>query len=715
MKNLEGLKIKSKALEANIASYHVDAVIDPKYALLQDIMSKYYGLMDGLNTFLKELSHPYRNWSFIVKEARTYSLDYFHLVKKHPQGPEAAALFIEIFLDAVVSARKPAVKADAADNFLLYIKKIIKDAHEDFDRFKPVLDDSFDKIRNQPDDLFFIFVTSYYRIKRVAEEYMQAMGSTAQGFKCINTLLIKYFQYTYTSWQDQEDPLQWFVNETGDLEDSETVGNIFDDISLERITDLNDRLGKIIENRDIDAGETLTALLEFDGYGQFVEAYRKIPQKLFKAGEETGHSRYWKLIFLFHIMNTSGLSLIHEETLRDINRTLTWLITHEEPGNVRRLIRKTFSILKERARDFPSTALNCVLNMGEGVYKTDDNDFVNFFTDYVIDLGFQTPNISGVGNDWQIKVNNDHIQNIRTWIKLIERKPQWSSRLLSALIIHLSVCGVFIKDTDLFPRDITRFLNCDIEPVYNLSKQLARLFPAFFNDIGAEGELREISTQIDEISHRKDVLIHFLRKQSHVESSNRIIDLMNATLDFWRTADKRSLQPFVPPALYNQIETEGPYINGVHRIMADLDQMGIKEPVDLLAVTENQLKDHLTKIDDVSANDRERVCLARSLYKLLYQKYNLNFSEMANYITQLNTEAFPDLNRLKTTLARRDLKKKIKGLLKYLKKLKKLILSPEVYEIREDIYQKRHITIDIPSISAMNVVYIVIDDIFNCQ
>ncbi|NIT52375.1 MAG: hypothetical protein GWO41_06450, partial [candidate division Zixibacteria bacterium] len=74
---------------------------------------------------------------------------------------------------------------------------------------------------------------------------------------------------------------------------------------------------------------------------------------------------------------------------------------------------------------------------------------------------------------------------------MIELDPKRSIRLLSALIIHLSLCGVFIKDIDLFPRDITQLLNSGIGSVYNLAKQLSRLFPVYFNDIGAEGRLRD--------------------------------------------------------------------------------------------------------------------------------------------------------------------------------------------------------------------------------
>jgi hypothetical protein len=44
----KGLKIKSKALEANIADYRVGVTIDAKYSVLQEVMPKYYGLMDGL-------------------------------------------------------------------------------------------------------------------------------------------------------------------------------------------------------------------------------------------------------------------------------------------------------------------------------------------------------------------------------------------------------------------------------------------------------------------------------------------------------------------------------------------------------------------------------------------------------------------------------------------------------------------------------------------
>jgi len=688
---------QSKALEVNIADYHVEVAIDEKYSVLQGVMSKYYGLTEGLNTFLQELSHPYKNWQFIIQEARGYSLNYYHLIKNHPNGPDAAKLFAEIFTSAIESKTEIEVKADAVDNLLLFMQKIIKDSGSDIQRFMPVIIYSFDYIRNFKDENFYLFVKSFYQIKKLAEALLNCSSEITADFKSINLLLLKYYKHTYTYWLSEKDPGTWFKEEVDKIDDPGKIDELFQPISHKQLKQFQAELEGIAQSKNIASEDVLRSLMALPGFNQFVETYRGISQRILDEDTKNVRKNRWKLIFLFHTMNISGLSLIHEDTLRDINRTLSWLIARESLLNTSSLIHKTFSILKTQTRKYPATSLNCVLNMGKSVYKTDDGDLVNFFIDSVIDLGFQSPMIDGVGNDWQIKVNSAHILNIRTWLELIELDPKWSTRLLSCLIIYLSVCGVFIRDTDLFPRDITQLLNSDIGPVYNLAKQLARLFPVYFNDIGAEGKLRDISTEIDEIYHRKDMLIHFLRKQSHVESSNLIIDFMEATLNFWATREKGPLKPFVPPAIYEEINTKGPYIDGVHKAMSHLNKKGVSVPDDLITIKEEKIKRLFKGISGVSEKDLKRVELAITFYKLLNQKYNLDFIEMDNYLKQLKAEAFPDLGSLYDALAEPDLKKKIYWLLDYQEELKKLILSDQTYEIKEDIYKKRHITVDIPS------------------
>ncbi|UCF82849.1 MAG: pyruvate, phosphate dikinase, partial [Desulfobacteraceae bacterium] len=649
----------SKALEVNIASSHVDVTIDQRYEILKEVMENYYGLKQGLQTFLEEICHPYKNWGFIVKEARAYALNYFSVLKNHRKGPEAARLYVDIFLQAVDSSRNGAVRLNAVDNILVFIQKIIKDSGKELFRFLGVLDYAFDRIRCYPEETFFLFVKSFYQLNKLGKTYIHAVHS-GSDLSAINRLLIEYYRYTYQYWLEQGDPGPWFEMESGNAVEDTGTGEIFEPVSYKQLKTWQDKLENFIKASDKSPEKILNWLVGLPGYGQIVSVYNEIPQKLLGAGKDRDQGNQWKLIFLLHIMNLTGLSSIHEETLRDINRTLVWLIHHEKPQIIQQALEKTFAILKMSAEKFPGTALNCVLNLGVGVYKTDESDLVDFFMDSVVSIGFQAPEIKGVGDDWQVQANSAHVQNIRIWLELIELDPKWSKKLLSSLVIHLSLTGVFIKDTDLFPRDITRFLNSDIGPVYNLAKQLTRLFPAYFNDIGAEGRLRDISTMIDEVSLRKDPLAHFLRKQSHVESSNQIIGLMEGTLNFWNTKKKEGLKPFVPPNTYQEIETEGPHIDGVHRLVNHIFRTkGFERVTDLLNVDGNHLKELAGQIPGVSDLDAERVDLAITFYKLLYQKYNLGFTEMDGYLGQLQASGWPDLGKLRDSLKKKDNRQKL--------------------------------------------------------
>ena len=691
------MKVKSKALEVNLAEYHIDVKIDSKYSTLQEVMSQYYGLGEGLNTFLGELSHPLKNWLFILIEARKYALEYFHLLKNHPEGPKAAQLLGDIFMEALESNAVSDIKVDAADNLVLFLQKIIKDSGSEIKKFIPFVENTFNRIRNLPDALFDLFVRSYYQVNRLAEIFLNESFAATGNLKALSILLIKYYHHTFDYWLHEEDPLSWFQKKAAEIDHGKNFDEFFNNISHAQLTAWKTELDQITLQRKFESREILERLLELPGFNQIVEQYRQIPRGLLKKGRESGRGLHLKLIFLFHIMNISGLSLIHEETLRDINQTLTRIIAKENYRDIQNLIQKTFAILKERVNTYPATTLNCVLNMGKGVYKTDEIDLVNFFIDALIDLGFQAPMIAGVDNEWKIKVNSAHILNIRAWLELIELKPKWSYRLLSGLIIHLSLCGVFIKDIDLFPRDITRFLNSGIGPVYNLAKQLVRLFPTYFNDIGAEGKLRDISTQIDELMHRRDILVHFLRKQSHVESSNRIVPFMTAVFEFWKTRKKEELVAFLPPSIFEQIETRGIFVDGLYTIMCRLQESGVVVPDGFLSMSDDEIHRLLADVNDVPGVDIERFSLAIKLYKLLNQKYNLNSLELKGYLSQLKIEALPDLKRLEEALAETDIQRRLFMILDYLERLKSVILADRRYEIKEDIYKKRHITIDIPS------------------
>lgn len=686
----------SKALEVNLQNSRVEVVPDPKYGVLQEIVAGYHGILESLGNFLKEVCHPYKNWQYIVTEGRRFALHHFHLFKSHPKGPEGARLIAEIFFQAVSLAAKKQTKADAVDNLLVYLGLIIEEAGNDLPRFLDMIDDCFEWLYTMDDDDFTLVLQSFYQVG----DTVSALEKSATGktdFSAANMLLHSYLGETFGYWLREPDPLSWFI-EAGSLETiPRDMAELFAPISHQTLQAHRKTLVIERRNESVDSRQTLKKLVQLPGFRDIVNHYERMASTISRSGREM--SRENLLIFLFHIMNVVGLSSIHERALRDINRTMTQLIADRDPEDVQILVNKTFKILKNCARQYPQTAFNAILGMGKAVYRTHNDDLVEAFVALVIDLGFQTPDVKGVGDNWQVRANTAHIENIRLWINLIVLHPRWSTKLISALVANLAFYGVFIKDTDLFPRDVTHLLNAEIKPVYNLVKQLCRLFPVYFNEIGAEGSLRDISTQIDEASHRRDALVHYLRKQSHVESSPQTVILMEAIFQFWRTRDQEPLRNLIPPDIYEAVQPEGPYVMGMHLLVNRLHDRGVITNVrDLLSLSPEDLTAALDGDQPgVDRRDRQRLEAACQLYQILNRKYFTDRVDLEQYINQLPTEAVPDLPALKRTLSRAGPKDKLEGLLDYMETLRDVILSEERFEIREDIFYKRHIAVDIPS------------------
>ena len=131
--------------------------------------------------------------------------------------------------------------------------------------------------------------------------------------------------------------------------------------------------------------------------------------------------------------------------------------------------------------------------------------------------------------------------------------------------------------------------------------------PVFFNEIGAEGDLREVSTELDEIHKRGDLLIHFLRKQSHVESSNLIVDFIQAIFVFWLTKKKDGLQPFLPEEIYSEIALTGKFIDDQHKLATRIhDELEFSVIEDLLAWKQEERQKYLAAQTDISSAELRR-------------------------------------------------------------------------------------------------------------
>ncbi|MEA2082726.1 MAG: PEP/pyruvate-binding domain-containing protein [Thermodesulfobacteriota bacterium] len=705
--------IDSDALRANLLETAVSEVaIDPSCALLSDIVKKYKGIHANLEQLLYEIHHPFRNWTLILPRLRAFVLKNFDHYHQHRDGPEAFGRFCDIFLSAIDSPLKQpsGEKETAMEALLAYIERLVSRLdHDGPAGYESVLAACFSRLVALDDDVTMYMIQSRHCIKKICALLLkisrQARSTNKIGYdlKPAAGLLKKILFLNYRYWLSEEDPLPWFSDQCGEMCQGWEAGRLFNRISHQRLKGHSDSLKRIEIEADSNGEEPLTLLLELPSHLDIVRLYREVPEKLVEASleDDTGvrFAENRRLLFLFRIMDTSGLFLIHEETLREINQALVHLIRVQKFEEIERFLLTAFQLLKANVRNYPHTSLQCIQIAGTEIFDRGNSRLVETFLRETTRFGFQYANVIGVTRDWQPITNPAHLGNIRVWLSLIMHEPKWCATLFSALIVNLKLSGTCIKDTDLFQRHITELLNHPVEPVYNLVKQFARLMPVFFNEIGAEGVLRDVSTELDEIHKRRDPLIHFLRKQSHVESSNLIVEFIEAIFQFWRTKNRDPLTHFLPLEIVTRVATEGEFVDVIHKLVQRIFSLPeIDENKDLLKLSNDKMKKFLAEQDDIAQTEVRRFRLLVRMYRLVYQKYNLGFQELGHELEYGAGTDFPETNGLVKELHECDTVQRLNILLNRLQGLKEIILSSRTFKAREDIYHKRHIGVDIPSV-----------------
>lgn len=560
------------------------------------------------------------------------------------------------------------------------------------------------------------------------QTFSECHKSPAFDYKPLVIFMTTLLKKNYTCWLEEEDPAIWLSNQC-DL-DIFKAAHLFEPICHKAMHEHLDRLAGIDIKKD--GASALQQIIKLPYHLDIVRGYKSITEQLEIAlspsdqnsdipsnenidllplnqtltadqsnpsPNNTEHlSSNLKLRFLFKIMDTKGLYLIHEEVLRNINQSLVKLIRQQSFEEIENFLLTTFRLLQANVKRYPYTSLKCIEILGDEVFKRGNSRMVETFLWEVVRFGFQHAAVAGVDEDWQPITNPAHLTNIRVWLHLITQEPKWCSTLFSALIINIKLAGTCVKDTDLFQRDITNLLNHPIEPVYNLAKQFAKLMPVFFNEIGAEGELRYVSTALDEEHKRKDVLVHFLRKQAHVESSNLIVQFIQEVFNFWITRDKEPLSAFVPPEIFEQIETTGPFIDELHILVTRIrDRLNLTSMDDILTWKKKERKQFLNNQKDISVMERRRFDNLVQMYRLVHQKYHLSFQELKTEFTCAEQEGFTGMLPLLDILETGNTEASLDALLSQLEHLKEIILSKEKFEAKEAIHHKRHIAVDIPS------------------
>lgn len=667
------------------------------YEVLKEVVKNYPGLLSASESLVSELRRYPKNWEFIIREIRNYSLKNFYLYERHEKIIDVIKAITDVFLEAI-NAPDNFTQQAAIDGLLFYLEKILIDGNNDVGKYASVFNECFIKLSRLTDEKFILLVKNPHQLKKLGQILIERLPSDFDIAE-FNQLLLRFFLKSYEYFLSGYDPLNWFTQTkdyTLSKDEYKTLEELLYLVSHTNLKELILHLNNIKKFQDQVL--LLRELLSMPGYIQLVRYYEDIVNKLIKTDDKNRNLKI-KINYLLKIMDTEALSGIHENTLREINRTVSNIIKIERPEQIKVILSDTFKIFEEAFREYPETVLYCIQSIGNEIYGTNDSKLVEWFIQRVISIGFQYPEIKGTTDEWQVKSNRAHLKNIRMWLELIENNPKWSKSLMSALIINLRLCGVHINDTDVFQKDITKLLNSDIKPVYHLVKMTAKLFPVYFNEIGAEGELREVSTEIDEITGRADILVHFLRKQSHVESSARVVDFIEEAFRFWLTKDKTCLKEYLPEDIYDRISTSGRYIDELNIIFNSIfKEKGIRNVTDLSRLTDDVIHTLTEDIPHISEIEKKRSYLAIKFYQLLYKKYKLDPQGIKEYLKYAQSLGLPNTDSLISVLYRGTIYQKLEGTLEYLQKLEDTIISPEHYEPIENIFRKRHIAAGIPSI-----------------
>ncbi len=666
-------KFSSGALEVNLAETRRENIVIPSGQKdFLEISREYWGVFKRTEDFLKELNHPYANHRFVVDEFRKILLGDRWLYEIH-QDPEKPFMLL---LDIAHNLFKKELSREEAGQLLgtlLEFAGVLNDA--DPAKNKPLINKLFEIFHYLEREQMMLLITHAGQLKKHLARLAQskAFGQPTLDFTR------KVASATLAFWKENTPTEEWF----------EKQKHLFEKDYAKQVRDIGKPFFETLEQNLEQAKDWKTLTAKVPLHNELTAHFRKFIDRF-----QLHIERFYYIIFLLHL---PGMEAQRKQLLWELNKILRNIRKEVPEDQFTGFLENIFFLFEELKDNYMSTVLECVLTLGKEVIEVKERRIITFFENKLIELGFETPGTVYTQDNWQLKVNPNHVKNIRVWLELIEHAPYTFRKLLSALIVNLRLGGIFIFDTDLFQRDITKLLNSDISPLYKQIKQLTRIFPVYFNEIGAEGELREVTTLMDEISGRQDKLIHFLRKQVHIEGNNAHIELCRRIFHFWYDGKTEPLKEVLPKDVIATIDKNSRWFKGVNKLLNELCQKHHCSPKELLQISDEGFTKLLEKVDHSCESDKKRVAMLFRLYFLLSEKYSFEATDIAANLKKYRFFEENEIKELQNHIKNKEPEASLEVIFGFMDRLNQVIFNPEFSEGWESIYHKRHVAFGIPS------------------
>jgi pyruvate,orthophosphate dikinase len=700
--------IDSDALRANLARTAQKVVIPDRYLPLVDAVDGFYGVRASLTETLGEYFHTFRNADLLIEGFQTIVLRNWSYFERSEERSELFGLLAELVLGLLDSPLSGDQFSLLLRELLLWCTESLKGPHRD------VYEDSLRLIGESLAGWLAEQPTAFLERDALVRDLVeQAAGQPALA-PVFFTLYRAVLLVGYRRVRERLDIPGWTLAQPAGLTDPAAVA--------ERLAFVEERrLSALIRETKATPDDKLLS----PEHPVFSDVLGQVIGQLFRV--ENLEDRFAVCLFL---LKDETLGYRQNEVMVDLLGVVKEMMQPDRHLDVDKILSRLTTFFRDRDNQFLLMRFKCYEAIGVAIGEASNVKAADHLVEDVLYWRFQYPDIRGATDEWETVVNPYHLPKIRCWMHIIESNPALYERLAAALNVQLRLGGVYIADTDLFQRDVTRFLNADIRPIYFVAKQLLRTLPVYFSEVGAEGELRAVSTEVDEICARRDTLMHFLRKQLHAESSNRMVAFSRAVLRYWMTLDPSELAPFLSANTMTTVRVELAWAEGPHGTLQTLQQwLGVQQ-IDnlldrLLALTPEELEVLLAESatsgapdggtghsgemgqsgEPVSDVNRRRVALMARTYQLLAHKYSLSADGVGDGVArhlQLQAKVRHRFERAlagwqaRPAAAARD--RLLDAALAVLEQLKSIILSPSPSAPTENLYQKRHIAAGIPSI-----------------
>lgn len=666
--------IKSQALEVNLSrTQNIPYTIPDHHQWLMALSANYWGINKRITDFFNEYHHPFSNRKEIISQLVGVTISDFWLYKELPieEREKALTMIFNIYNELLQEKLDDDLCKQLVYTFLDFFDNAFDTLTETphfITDFLNILDKNFEGNR-----FSYLYNIGHFKKKFIKPSQLEASKSQTLD------LMRKFVRSHVNFWEESTQIEKWYELNRNKM-------------SKDYLADIRP-YGKMLFADyyvKIDEAKTFEDLCHYTfTFGDIIEAFKKKIYIFDKATEQ--------FCFIFFLLHLPGCKYNHEYLLIELNKVIKRISNELDEEQCIDSMDELFSQFNDFKESHINLILDSILALGKEIINTKNNTLIHYFEKKIIEFGFVTPGITYMTNDWELKVNPCHVKNIRVWLELIEYDPETMQRLVAALIINLGVGGIFIFDTDFFQKDITKLLNARIFPIYKQTKQLARIFPVYFNEIGAEGVLRDVSTKIDELSNRNDKLIHFLRKQIHTEGNNSHIQITVDIIKFWKDLDMKHLEKILPQNVYSLIDPDGIWVKGVHEVLNKLlDSNNLT--VDTLIEKKSEEVEVLVKnIQHDNETDIERVCLIIRLYQLLKEKYIFDSTDIINILKKYYFVDKEDIDKLEELLGKDEPVETLKHIFSLMKKLNDIIFDEKKTEGWENVFYKRHIAFGIPS------------------